>query len=84
MSKYIVMHRAAKMPNTCMGQYRRVAVVEVDGDSEPKMISERARGVVRIIKTWERLNVGTTDRCAFHRAMAEAREMAGRLNNAAA
>jgi hypothetical protein len=51
---YIVMDRSAHMPNSCKGRYRRVGVVKTDGTA-PKMLSYRARGVVRVIKTWERL-----------------------------
>lgn len=79
---YIVMTAAAAMPATCWGKYRRVAVVEVEqGAAWPAMISERARGVVRIVATWERRNVGTTERCAYARALTEAQELADKLNN---
>ena len=74
------------MPQSCWGRYRRVAVVEVDPSIEaedaPRMISERARGVVRIVATWERLHAGTTHRCAYARARAAADAMARRLNAA--
>jgi len=78
-TEYIVMDRAAKMPGNCWGQYRRVAVVEVEAGVKPKMISERARGVVRVVQTWEKQHVGTTERCAFRRALIEARELAAEL-----
>ena len=59
--------------------YRRVAVVEVDTDimlelrrTEPAAISERSTGVVRVVRTWENLYVGTTPDCAFGRAYDEA------------
>lgn len=78
---HIIMTAAAQMPSTCWGVYRRIAVVEIDsarlpeGCDRPRMISERARGVVRVVRTWERLHVGTTERCAYSRAFAEAREL---------
>jgi len=72
-TEYIIMTASAHMPNSCWGIYRRVALVEVEKGVEPKMISERARGVVRIVRTWENLNVGTTDKCAYRRALAEAK-----------
>lgn len=80
MSKFIVMTAATPMPQSCWGQYRRVAVVEVEGDTKPKMISKRARGVVRIVKRWEKLSVGKTDRCAYRRALADAGALARALN----
>lgn len=79
--RFIVMSASAKMPASCWGQYGRIAVVELDGSGvHPKMISERARGVKRIVTTWERLHVGNTRRCAFQRAYAAAQKMAAELN----
>lgn len=82
-TRYLVMSAAAPMPRSCWGRYRRVAVVELrDGFAgAPKMISSRARGIARIVETWERLHVGTTERGAYQRALAEARTLAERLNN---
>ncbi len=77
---YIVKDSAARMPGSCWGRYRHVAVMEVDPDTWPAMISARARGVRRIVQTWERCNVGLTDRCAFKRAMVEASRLAAQLN----
>lgn len=47
------------------------------------MISERARGVRRVVETWEKLHVGTTDQCAFRQALRSARSMARDLNERA-
>ena len=77
---YIVMTASAKMPSSCKGQYRRVAVVEAEPGVVPAMISERAKGLVRIVQTWEACSVGKTERSAFARAKAEADAMAARLN----
>jgi hypothetical protein len=77
---FVVLDKAAKMPGTCWGIYRRVAVLEVTQGAIPAMISRRARGVVRVVATWERCNVGKTDRCAFSKARAEARALAAQLN----
>ena len=85
-TRYIVMDAAAAMPGSCKGRYRRVAVIEIEAGfaGEPKMISERARGVARIVATWERLSDGRTERCAFSRALAEAETMAATLTKSAA
>jgi len=80
---FIVQTASAKMPAKVKAQYRRVAVLEVVPGAQPKMISRRARGVVRIVQTWERQHVGLTDRCAYQRALAEANALAARLNSAA-
>ena len=77
---FIVLDKAAKMPNSCWGKYRRVAVLEVEQGSIPAMISKRARGVIRVVATWEKLNVGLTERCAFERALSEAHDLARQLN----
>jgi len=45
------------------------------------MISTHARGVVDVVETWERLNVGKTDRCAYARALAEAEALAAKIND---
>jgi hypothetical protein len=77
--RYVVCTSQAKMPQSCWGKYRRVAVIETTDGIVPKMISERARGVVRIVETWERLHVGG-DRSAYAVAMREAADLADRLN----
>tara|TARA_R100001530_G_scaffold103934_2_gene72347 strand:+ start:77 stop:394 length:318 start_codon:yes stop_codon:yes gene_type:complete len=81
---HIVMTSSARMPSSCWGQYANVAVVEVevkDGiPARPKMISDRARGVVRIAHHFGPQNVGKTSRCAFRVAMKEAEEMAVDMN----
>jgi hypothetical protein len=79
---YIVQTACAQMPNSCWGNYRRVAVLRVD---EPwttvAMISDRAYGCREVVATWERCNVGRRAiRCAYTRAVAEATELAARLN----
>ena len=78
---YIVKTSSAHMPQSCWGQYARVAVIEMaDGFGAPSMISTRARGVVRVVRTWEDLHVGTTDRCAYARALVQAEALADELN----
>jgi hypothetical protein len=81
-SHYIVQTAAACMPSSCKyGPYRRVAVIEVeDGVQRVAMISPRARGAVRVVKTWERLYAGSTDRCAYSVALATASALAADLN----
>jgi hypothetical protein len=61
-----------------------VAVAEIDPskigpDGYIKMISNRARGVVRIIRVWDRLHRGKTRRCAYWRAYREAKAMVAEL-----
>ncbi len=69
------------MPNSCWGRYGRVGVLEVDATLDRvSMISERARGCIRVVETWDRRFHGITPKCAFSRAVAEARELAAELN----
>lgn len=78
---FIVKTACAKMPGSCKGTYRRVAVIELmPGFTDCAMISERARGVVRIVELWDKVNVGTTHRCAYYRALAEANLLVINLN----
>jgi hypothetical protein len=79
---YIVMTAAAKMPSSVRSQYRRIAVVQLRSKATPvpKMISTRARGVRRIVETWERLNVGKGVRSAYTKALAEAEALCAELN----
>ena len=78
---YVVVSSRAKMPGSCMGgnSYRRVAVIRVDPGAEPKMISDRARGVQQVIKTWERQFSGRTWACAYGRAHDAAVDLAAEL-----
>ena len=78
---YVIRTSAAHMPNSCKGVYRRVAVLEVEDGVVPKMISPRAKGVRRVVRTWERLNVGSTERCAYRIALAQAEALAAELNH---
>lgn len=81
MSHYIVKTSSAKMPSSCWGRYAHVAVLEVeDGVESVSMISERAKGVIRIEGVWWSRNVGKTDRCAYACALKDANALADRLN----
>ena len=84
-SRYIVKVSAANMPNSCWGRYVRVGVVELEPgfEGEPTQLSSRAKGVRRVVETWERQHMGSTDRCSAARAIAAAEELAARLNDEA-
>src|SRR3990167_6719186 len=79
---FIVMTASEKMPSTCWGRYGKIAVVEVEDGfvGRPKMISTRARGVVRIVSEWRKLNIGSSERCAFEVAKREAEALSLELN----
>ena len=80
---FIVMSSSAHMPNSCWGIYRNVAIVEIEpGFGErPSMISDRARGVRRVVRHFGPQNVGKTSRCAFARTFAAAQQMADEMND---
>ena len=62
------------------GSYVRLGLLEVEpGVESVAMISPHARGVVRVVRTWERLNAGTSARCAAARARVEAEERKAEL-----
>ncbi len=74
----------AQRPSSCWGgaRYYRVAVLEVEpGVERVAMISERARGVVRVVRVWDRLYRGG-ERSAFARAMRDAEELVEELTSA--
>ena len=79
---YIVMTASESMPASCWGRYGKVAVVELEAgfSGRPKMISERAKGIKRVVEEWRRLNKGSSLHCAFERAKAEAERLASDLN----
>lgn len=91
---WLVMTSSAKMPGTCWGQYRRVALVNVpywlaNQGWRPAMISDRSRGIVTphgmrsgIIDMGHH-NVGKNIRSAYARTVAAAEARAQRLNNTA-
>jgi hypothetical protein len=80
--RFIVMTSSAQVRGIAAkyGRYSNVAVVETDGVEVPKMISERARHLVRIVRHYGACSVGTTDRCQFNVALAEANALAVKLN----
>jgi len=78
---FIVQSASASMPQSCWGRYRRVCVLEVaEGIESVGRISERDREVVQVVETWEKLNVGTTERCAYEKALTAAYALADKLN----
>jgi hypothetical protein len=74
-TEYIVMTASAKMPSSCRGIYRKVAVVEVEAGVQPKMISEHAKGVVRIVALWDKRHAGGP-KSAYQLAIVAADQMA--------
>lgn len=82
MDRYIVMTAAACMPSSCKyGPYRKVAVVERNLDLPlPVQIHPRHKTIKRIVRKWDRLHHGKTERCAYWQAYNEAEELCKRLN----
>lgn len=80
-SEYMILTSKACMPNSCWGRYRNVAVLEVDPGAQPKMISERARGVRRIVWFQGKLHAGSeSPRTAYGKALAYAQELVDSLS----
>ena len=72
-TRYYLLTAAANMPNSCkFGRYKRIGIVESLDGTEPKMI--RTTSHCKVLATWEKLSVGKTEKCAFNRAMAEAKK----------
>jgi len=75
---YVVVASATKAPQGARSPYKRVAVLEVVPGTVPKRIAV-GRGVLQIVRTWERLHVGGA-RSAYARARADAEALAAELN----
>ena len=82
-TEFVVMSASTRCASK-FGVYRKVAIVEIRRDwltsGMPDRIDERALGVVSIAWERDRLNVGSTENCAFDRALAEAHELAAQWN----
>jgi len=72
--EYVVICSAAKMPNTCWGRYRHIAVMRVQVGHVAKQI--RSCRTYKPVKTYRNLNVGKTARCAYEIALSDARAWA--------
>ena len=73
------------MPSSVRARYMKVAVCEVEAGVLPKMISERAKGMVRIVTLADRLHAGSGGpRTAYSIAMADAERLCAGLNLEAA
>ena len=86
---YIVMIRTTKGLDGHYGNYRKIALVEKDDahffgeegkDSEPKMISAKARGLIRIVKKYDRIHMGGTDKSYGVQLIAALEAEAAKLN----
>lgn len=78
--RFVVMVSNAKMPASVRDpHYRNIALVETDG-TMPKMISPRARHLVRIVDAEYAVHVGKTNRSYGYNRLQEMRQEAERLN----
>jgi len=79
---YLIKTSTAKMPASVHSRYIHTAVLEVHAGVESvKMISERARGVVRIVRRWGPSYVGSTLKCAASRDLAKAHALLRELES---
>lgn len=81
--RYIVQTSSAHMPTSVRAPYRNVAVLELDGSGRvPAMISERARGVVRVVRVVRHYGPqhARGANTAYAWTLAEAQQLADRLN----
>lgn len=78
---FVLKISSAKMPNSCYGIYKRIGLLEVEDGTIPTMISVQAKAVKRIVKTWERLHCGKTEKSEFYRVLKEAQALCEELND---
>jgi hypothetical protein len=86
MAMHVVMTSSAKMPSSVKAAYVNVAVVQLNqqytaNNWRPKMISERARGVLRVIHLGHYPANGKTDRSGYQQAIKRAHDLALQLNS---
>jgi hypothetical protein len=86
MAMHVVMTSSKKMPSSVCSPYRNVAVVQLNQEFtannwRPKMISARARGVLRVIHLGHYPANGKTDRSGYQQALKRANELALQLNS---
>ncbi len=79
-TEFIVMDSSAKMPSSCWGRYRRVALVEVIKGQRPARLGSSNKSIVKIHELWDKLHEGKTEACAYNKALREAREMCAAEN----
>ncbi len=77
---FTIMTSCASMPARYRGKYKNIAIVEYEGGKVPAMISERARGMVRIVRRWNCQYVGKSSNCEYARSMREAEDYLAALN----
>lgn len=80
--RFVALTASAPCPGG-FGCYGRVALIETDGINKPSRIDRRLSAVKRIVRTWESLNVGKTERSAFYVALRQAESLAAGMNAAA-
>ena len=84
-TEFIVMTANAQMLSSVRSRYMKVAVCEVEAGVRPKMISERAKGMVRIVTFADKLHAGQGGpRTAYAIAKADAERLCAGLNLEAA
>lgn len=72
LAPHVVISSSTKSPGG-RGTYRRVALVRTTGEGEtPTRIADSDAAVAAIVDTWERMNVGRTERGAFQRSVVDA------------
>jgi hypothetical protein len=81
--RYVVMTSAGHSVNGYgwAGRYRNVAICLIEGETPPKMISPRAKGMIHIVREWRGCYVGYTEKSHYARARLEAEALAAKLNN---
>lgn len=77
---FTVITSSAKMPGSCWGRYRHVAIVWHDAGYRPTRIDDRPKAVRAIVRQWRRQHDGKTSRCAAEKARAKAEAYALALN----
>lgn len=79
-TEWILKTSSAKMPSSCRGIYKKLAIMEVEKGYEPPSISLRHKQVKQIFKLWEPLFQGKTEKSEYFRYKKKAEELVAKLN----
>lgn len=78
--RFVALHSRAEMPSSCWysWNYQNVAIMQTNQTKMPQKIQDSS--FAKIIKNWNKLYNGSTERCAFWRKWKYATQLCKELN----
>jgi hypothetical protein len=75
---FIIKESCAQMPGSCKygsGEYIKIGLMQMEQGVKPSMISDRAKGCIKVLAVWDRVHDGTTERCESYRIRQQANSL---------